>query len=69
MRHRLPDGAVDISDQPLCASEASEHTNLAFFRQVSTSDGMDDETCGWVAVAEASQLRGGCCTSAMLRMV
>ena len=35
-------------------------TNLAFLRHASTSEGKDDETCGWVAVAEASQFNGGC---------
>lgn len=68
-RHRWPGEAFDISGKPRCISKASEHTNLAFFKQVSTSDGNDDDTCGWVAVAEASQLRGGCCTSAILRSV
>lgn len=37
-----------------------KHTNLAFLRHASTSEGKDDETCGCVAVAEASQFRGGC---------
>ena len=35
-------------------------TNLAFLRHASTSEGKDDETCGWVADAEASQFNGGC---------
>lgn len=41
-------------------------TNLAFLRQVSTSGGREVEIWGWVAVAEASQLRGGCWTSAII---
>ncbi len=40
--------------------ELQIHTNLAFFRHASTSEGKDDETCGCVVVAEASQFRGGC---------
>lgn len=41
-------------------------TNLAFFRQASTSEGKDEETCGCVAVAEASQFSWGCCMAAMM---
>ena len=41
-------------------------TNLAFLRHVSTSGGNDEETCGCVAVAEASQLRGCCGISPIL---
>ena len=40
--------------------QSPKHTNLAFLRHASTSDGKDDETCGCVAVAEASQFKGGC---------
>ena len=43
-----------------------KRTNLAFFRHDSTSEGKDDETCGWVAVAEASQFRGEYCVSVMV---
>lgn len=42
------------------AVEANAHTNLAFLRHASTSEGKDEETCGCVVVAEASQFRGGC---------
>ena len=45
------------------------HTNLAFLRQVSTSEGKDEETCGCVAVAEASQFRGGCRVSVMAKFI
>ena len=52
--------AVADSQNISKAVEATARTNLAFLRQASTSEGKDEETCGFVAVAEASQFRGGC---------
>ena len=52
--------AVANSQSISKASEAKAPTNLAFLRHASTSEGKDEETCGCVAVAEASQFRGGC---------
>jgi hypothetical protein len=40
-------------------------TNRAFLKQASTSAGSDDRTWGCVVVAEASQLRGDACKSAI----
>ena len=58
----LRDGASIIVQHGLrIMSKEVRHTNLAFFKHVSTSDGRVSETCGWVASADASQLRGGCC--------
>ena len=37
----------------------------AFFKHCETSGGRVLEACGWVVVAEASQLRGVCCESAI----
>ncbi len=57
--------AVAHSQNASRAVEAKARTNLAFLRHASTSEGKDEEICGWVAVAEASQLRGGCRTPVM----
>lgn len=42
-------------------------TNLALFRQASTSEGSDEDTWGFVVDAEASQFKGGWCKSFMAR--
>ena len=57
--------SVSLASRP---GRAGRSTNLAFFRHASTSDGNEEETCGCVAVAEASQFSGGCWISVMLKV-
>ena len=48
-----------ISETFTSMLDCFNHTNLAFFKQVSTSEGNDEDICGCVASAEASQFNGG----------
>lgn len=57
---------IAVSKPVISEAELGYCTNLAFFKQVSTSGGRDEDICGCVAVAEASQFNGGCCTSVMI---
>ena len=55
----MQDAAAATYQHSFYGSLAAIPTNLAFFRQASTSDGSDEQIWGWVVVAEDSQFSGG----------